>query len=58
MEDFNKMYDEFERKYNPYPVQMSRSEAFRHALKDGLITNETYNEARNYFKNLWNYVGD
>lgn len=56
--DFGKMYWAFEKKYNPYPVQMSREEAFRNAKKDGLITDEEYNRARVYFGNLWNYVGD
>ena len=56
--DYSKMYDEFERKYNPYPVQMSRAEAFQHALNDGLITKEQYKEASEYFGNLWFYTGD
>ena len=56
--NFGQMYAEFERKYNPYPVDMSRSEAFSKALKDGLIDEETFKEARLYFGSLWNYVGD
>lgn len=56
--NFNKMYDEFERKYNKYPVQMGRYEAFGRALEDGLIDQETYDEARKYYGSLWNYVGD
>ena len=56
--NFNEMYNEFETKYNPYPVQMSRAEAFGHALKDGLITEEVYHEARKYYGSLWFYVGD
>lgn len=56
--DYGKMYWEFEKKYNPYPVQMSREEAFRHAKEDGLITEYEYCEARAYFGNLWHYVGD
>lgn len=56
--DFNKMYLEFERKYNPYPVQMGRYEAFGNALKDGLIDKETYDQARDYYGDLWHYVGD
>lgn len=55
---FSEMYEEFERKYNPYPVQMSRAEAFEHALEDGLIDEETYFAARKYYGNLWFYVGD
>lgn len=57
-QNFNEMYLEFERKYNHYPVQMSRCDAFGHALDDGLIDKETYRKAREYFGNLWNYVGD
>ena len=56
--EFNKMYNEFERKYNPYPVQMSRADAFGHALEDNLITKEVYDAAREYYGNLWFYVGD
>lgn len=56
--NFTKMYEEFERKYNKYPVQMGRYEAFGRALQDGLIDQETYNEAREYYGSLWNYVGD
>ena len=56
--EWNELYKKFERMYNPYPVQMSRSEAFCKALDDGLITNEEYNEARKFYGNLWNYTGD
>lgn len=52
------MYKEFERKYNPYPVQMSRADAFGNAYRDGLIDQETYKKAREYYGNLWFYVGD
>lgn len=56
--DFNKMYTEFDEKYNPYPVQMSRASAFRMALCDQLINQDTYDAAFKYYGNLWNYVGD
>ena len=56
--NFRKMYDEFERKYNPYPYQMSRQSAFAAALEDNLIDEDTYNEAREYYGNLWCYTGD
>ncbi len=56
--DYSKMYAEFEEKYNTYPIQMAAYDAFRHALSDKLIDEETYQEAREYFGNLWNYVGD
>lgn len=55
---FNEMYREFEEKYNPYPVQMSRCEAFRHACDDGIITEEVYHMAAKYYGELWHYVGD
>ena len=58
MKDFSEMYLNFEAKYNLYPVQMSRAEAFGHALDDGLIDKETYSTARKYFGKLWFYVGD
>lgn len=56
--DFNAMYVEFDRKYNPYPVQMSRASAFTYALNDGIIDEETYQAARKYYGDLWFYVGD
>lgn len=55
---FNQMYLEFEEIYNKYPVQMSRCDAFRNALDDGLIDKETYYKAAEYYGNLWHYVGD
>lgn len=58
MIDFNEMYYKFEIKYNPYPVQMSRAEAFQHALDDGLISEDTYRMAHEYFGKLWFYTGD
>ena len=56
--DIHRMYQQFERKYNPYPVQMSRCDAFGHALEDGLITREEYEYIRTFYGSLWNYVGD
>lgn len=56
--DFSKLYHIFESMYNPYPVQMGRYEAFRKAVNDHLITIELHNEAREYYGNLWHYVGD
>ena len=56
--DFTSLYQHFEEKYNPYPVQMSREEAFAKALRDGLIEPEVYDAAKRYYKGLWNYVGD
>lgn len=56
--DFTSMYLEFEHKFNPYPVQMSRNKAFYNAYKEGLITEEVFNKARDYYGSLWDYVGD
>lgn len=56
--DFNEMYSIFEAKYNPYPVQMSRCEAFTLALRDGLIDEDTWQMAARHYGELWHYVGD
>lgn len=55
---FREMYKEFERKYNKYPVDMARSQAFLCALNDGIIDEQTYEQAKEYYGDLWNYVGD
>ena len=54
----DELYNKLESIYNPYPVQMSRAEAFGKAMNDGLITDEEYKEAREFYDNLWNYTGD
>ena len=56
--EWNELYKKFEGMYNPYPVQMSRAEAFDKARNDGLITDEEYKEAREFYGNLWYYTGD
>ena len=56
--EWSKLYNKFEGMYNPYPVQMSRAEAFDKARDDGLITDEEYKEAREFYGDLWNYTGD
>ena len=56
--NFYKLYDEFDKRYNPYPVQMSRAEAFGKALGEGLICKDVYDAAHEYYGNLWCYVGD
>ena len=48
------LYARLESMYNPYPtMQMSRAEAFRKALDDGLITYEEYKDACEYYDDLW-----
>ena len=37
---------------------VSRATIFTRALNEGIITEDTYNEAREYYGSLWNYVGD
>ena len=56
--DFTQMYNLFEQRYNKYPVQMSRGEAFGKARDEGLITKDILNEAHERYGKLWNYVGD
>lgn len=56
--NFTDIYSKMDEKYNPYPVQMSRASAFRYALRDGLIDQDTYIAARRYYGKLWDYVGD
>ena len=56
--EWNELYNKFEGMYNPYPVQMSRAEAFGKARNDGLITDEEYAEAQEFYGRLWNYNGD
>ena len=56
--EWNELYNKFEGMYNPYPVQMSRAEAFGKARNDGLITDEEYAEAQEFYGRLWNYTGD
>lgn len=56
--NFTKIYSDMEQKHHPYPTQMARSDAFGHALADGIIDEETYLAAREYYGKLWNYVGD
>lgn len=56
--DFTQMYNLFEQRYNKYPVQMSRAEAFGKASDEGLITKDILAEAQEFYGNLWFYVGD
>ena len=56
--EWSELYNKFEVMYNPYPVQMSRAEAFGKARDDGLITDEEYKEAHEFYSDLWYYTGD
>ena len=55
--EWEDLYMRFESMYNQYPtMQMSRAEAFRKALDDGLITYEEYKDAREYYDDLWYHM--
>ena len=56
--NFSRLYTEFDRKYNTYPIDMARYEAFGRAYADGLIDSDTYEAAQVYYGKLWNYTGD
>ena len=56
--EWNELYNKFEGMYNSYPVQMSFAESFGKARDDGLITDDEYKGAREFYGNLWNYTGD
>ena len=56
--NFNEIYDEMDLKYNPCPFQMTYATAFDHALHDGIINEETYWAAQEYYGDLWTYGGD
>lgn len=56
--EIHQMYRDFEKKYNDVPVQMSRCDAFGHALNDGLITRDQYEHIKSFYGSLWNYTGD
>lgn len=56
--DWTTVYNKAEGWYNKYPVQMGRYEVFRYLKEDGYVTDEEVSEARDYFGNLWDYVGD
>lgn len=55
--DIPKLYDELEA-LHPYGGYVSRSDIFGRAYKEGRITSEVYDEAREYYGKLWNYTGD
>ena len=55
--EWEDLYMRFESIYNSYPTrQMSRAEAFRKALDDGLITYEEYKDAHEYYDVLWYHM--
>ena len=58
IKEWDELYNKFECMYDPYPVQMSRAEIFGNAMEDGLITDEEYKEAHEFYGDLWYYIGD
>lgn len=57
-QNFSRMYELFEQRYNKYPVEMSRAEAFGKAADEGLISKDILREAQERYGKLWCYVGD
>lgn len=57
MININKLYNELERRYEDGGY-VSRATIFNRALNEGLIDEQTRNQAREYYGKLWNYVGD
>lgn len=55
--DISKLCYELEDLY-PDSGYVSRATIFNRALEDGRITEETRDEAREYYGMLWNYTGD
>lgn len=55
-----RLYAEFDRMFdNGLPVEQAKSTLFSKALGKGLINQDTYDRAFNYYgEKLWNYVGD
>ena len=44
-----------------FPIEAnygSRASLFGKGLENGVITREEYNQAKEYYGKLWNYVGD
>lgn len=62
--DYNSMpiprlYAEFDKIFdNHLPIEQAKSTLFGKALADGLITQETYEKAKEHYGKLWDYVGD
>lgn len=55
--EINQLYSKLEAKY-PDGGYVSRASIFIEALRDGTISKEVVKEAKKYYGNLWNYVGD
>ena len=55
--DYTKLYIELEKEY-PDGGYVSRATIFGYAFRDGMIDEDTYDNARKYFGSLWNYTGD
>lgn len=57
-------YDDIRKLYNKLEVEyedggyVSRATVFNRAMREGKITEETRDLAREYYGKLWDYVGD
>lgn len=56
-EEIRKLTNTLESMY-PDGGYVSRQTIYQHGLDDGIITQNEYNEAKNFYGSLWNYVGD
>lgn len=55
--DISKLYQKLKEEY-PDGEFVSRATIFNRALSEGKITKEVRDRAREYYRRLWNYVGD
>lgn len=56
-EEISKLTNTLESMY-PDGGCVSRQTIYQYGLNDGIITQNEYNEAKNFYGSLWNYVGD
>ena len=55
--EIRKLTNKLESMY-PDGGYVSRQTIYQHGLDGGIITQNEYNEAKNFYGSLWNYVGD
>ena len=55
--EIRELYKKLESEYSDGGY-VSRATIFNRALREGKITDDVRDEAREYYGSLWNYVGD
>ena len=55
--EIRELYKKLESEYSDGGY-VSRATIFHRALREGKITDDVRDEAREYYGSLWNYVGD